>query len=201
VAPLTVVLKTNICTPPIDCSYSAHPEVRALGSVASEDSVKTKQQKVKKQTGRLSRPLRGRKYSASTPSSDVQSPDTSFDGDLDTTSESPSKEKNAPEIPYDSQLTDHSSSFREYSFYESQEISETDLIKFISSDHEFVVNNKFLASRSESNSAVGAGSSPDLADCEDLGLDWDTPPGSFESLSPLFEGEEDLNFGFSDPIW
>jgi hypothetical protein len=132
------------------------------------------------------------------PSSPVKTPDTDFDGDLDTTTDSPTPEHDDTMLPVASQASPHSSSFHHDRFYESQEIPETELLKFISSDMDLFVDNKFLPSWS--TSAVAAGSSPDLADCEDLGLDWDTPPGSFDSLSPLFEGE-DLDFGFSDPIW
>jgi len=154
---------------------------------------------LKKQEARLSRQLRRSEDTPSDPVSDVESQDAEFDADIDTPAESPAKKETEPASPDNSQLTDHDSSFQEYNFCESQEIPETELIKFVSSDAGLFVNNKFLPS--ESSSAVAGESSSELADCEDLGFDWDTPPGSFESLSPLFDGEEVMDYGFSDTIW
>lgn len=173
-----------------------------MATVVPEESASTKQRKLKKQAARLSRQLGRSEYTPSDPVSDVESPGVEFDGDIDTTAESPvQKEKeptSPPASPDNYQPTDHDSSFQEYNFCESQEIPETDLIKFVSSEGGLFVNNKFLPS--ESSSAVAGELSSELADCEDLGLDWDTPPGSFESLSPLFDGEEVMDYGFSDPI-
>jgi hypothetical protein len=167
-------LKTNICTPPIDCSCSAHPEVRALASILANDT-------------------------STTSSPDIPSSDADFDGDVDTTTESPAAANDAnQEHTEESPFTAPFTSFLQYNFCESQEIPETDLVKFFSSDAEIYVDNKFL--RTKNNCAFATCSSPDLADCEDLGIDWDTPPGSFESLSPLFEGDQE-DFGFSDRIW
>ena len=170
-----------------------------MATVVPEESASTKKRKLQKQAERLSRQLRRSQYTPSDPVSDVESPDVEFDGDIDTPAESPAQKETEPLSPDNSQLTDHDASFREYNFCESQEIPETELIKFVSSDAGLFVNNKFLPS--ESGSAVAGGSSSELADCEDLGIDWDTPPGSFESLSPLFDGEEVMDYGFSDAIW